>query len=375
MGIALDSARALLFVDPSACEGLEVAGSQGPQAAQGAFKLATEPVRGNWSGLDIDLSSTLDPAAAPKILHATADAIAAFSFDRPPSVSLRGHFDGPAATGERHTTLHAQVRSETPLRVHGVAFSKASFKFDIRDDDIDVSDIEAGFAGGTATGTAAFTGSGPDRRLRFKTSLTGASLGRAATAAEGYVSRAPVRSTALETFAREKSDVMLDLNATAEGHPGDLDSFVGTGTAQIQGAELGELSLLGGLSRLLKVTELRFTQVQAAYRVEHSALVFTDVSVLGANSAIKAKGTYSIDKRQLDFSARIYPFQESKSFLQVFNALSAPLSAAFRVKLSGSIDKPAWSFVYSPLTLLREGEKAESPEKALPASPLVSPPP
>jgi hypothetical protein len=104
--------------------------------------------------------------------------------------------------------------------------------------------------------------------------------------------------------------------------------------------------------------------------------VFSDVSFIGANSAISAKGTYFIDRRQLDFQARISPFQESKSFLQVFNALSAPISAVFRVKLAGSIDKPTWSFVYSPLTLFRAGDvKASQQEKPAPPSPLVNPPP
>jgi hypothetical protein len=376
-GIPLDRVRARLFVDQSICEGFEFAATQGSGSAQGAFRLTTEPMHGEWSGLDLDMTSTLDPASAGKLLPpGGADAIGSFSFDRPPSISLRGHFDGPASSGPRHKTLHAEVRSDAGLRVHGVVFSKASFKFDLRDEDIDVGEIDAGFAGGTATGTAQFAGMGAERHLRFKASLTGASLGQAAAAAAGYVSRSPERSTALDTFAREKADVLLDLNASGEGRPGELDSFVGDGNVQIQGADLGELSLLGGLSRLLRVTELRFTQARAEYKVEHSALVFSEVSVLGANSAIEAKGTYSIERRLLDFSARIYPFQESRSFLQVFNAISAPISAVFRVKLSGSIDKPSWSFVYSPLTLLRAGDvKAGSADKPVLPSPLVNPPP
>lgn len=377
LGVPFDRVRTRLFVDESVCEGFDFSAAQGSGSAQGAFRLAFEPLHGVWSGLDLDVTSTLDPAAAGRLLpQAGAEAVAAFSFDRPPSISLRGHFDGPASPGARHKTLHTDVRSEAGLRVHGVAFSRASFKLDLDDDDIGVSDIEAGFAGGTATGRADFTGSGADRRLRFKASLTGASLGQAAQTAAGYVSRAPGRSTALDTFARERSEVVLDLNASAEGRPGELESFVGDGNVQIQGAELGELSLLGGLSRLLKVTELRFTQARAAYRIEHASLVFTELSVLGANSAIDAKGTYSIDGRQLDFSGRIYPFRESASLLQVFNALSAPISAAFRVRLTGSIDKPAWSFAYSPLTLLRAGDlKASAPDRPAPLSPLANPSP
>ncbi len=376
MGMPFDRLRTRLYIDQSVCEGFEFVAAQGSGSALGAFKVVFEPLHGIWSGMDLDISSTLDPAAAGRLLPpAGAEAISTFSFDHPPSISLRGHFDGPAAPGARHRVLHTEVRSGAGLRVHGVAFTKASFKFDLRDDDVDVDDVEAGFAGGTVTGKATYAGSGADKHLRFKASLTGASLGQAAAAAAGYVSRTPGRSTALDTFAREKSEVVLDLNAAAEGRPGDLDSFVGDGNVQIQGAELGELSLLGGLSRLLKVTELRFTQVRAAYRIEHSSLIFSELSAIGANSAIEAKGTYSIDGRLLNFSARIYPFRESSSLLQVFNAISAPISAVFRVRLNGSIDKPAWSFAYSPLTLLRAADvKAVPEDRAAPPSPLANPP-
>jgi len=376
-GAAFDRVRTRLFVDQSACEGLEFSAARGSGAAQGAFRLTTLAQTGAWSGLDLDMTSTLDPAAVAGLLPpASAEAVAAFAFERPPSISLRGHFDGPAAPGGPHRTLNVQVRSDAGLRVHGVEFSKALFKVDVRDEAVDIDDVDAVFAGGTASGSAQFSGTGENRRLRFKASLTGASLGRAAAAAAGYVSRTPVRSGALETFAREKADVRLDLNAAADGRPGELASFVGSGTVQIDGAELGELSLLGGLSRLLRVTELRFTQGRAEYSIESASLVFSDVSLIGANSAIAAKGTYFIDKRLLDFSARISPFQESKSILQVFNAISAPISAVFRVKLAGSIDKPTWSFVYSPLTLFRAGDvKAGSQERPAPPSPLVNPPP
>lgn len=375
LGIRFDRVRALLYADPSVFAGFEVGLELGTGVAAGQFRLNTEAERGAWTGFDLDLTSSIDPTVAGKILAPeAAEALAAFSFEHAPTVLVRGHFDGPALDGPRHRTIHTEVRSDGNLKAHGVAFSKASFALDIHDAAIDVTGVEAGFAGGTATGTAAFTGSGADRRVRFKASLNGASLGKAAAAAEGYVSRSATRSTALDTFAREKADVLLDLNADAEGKPGDLDSFVGTGNVQIQGSELGGLSLLGGLSRLLKITELRFTQARAQYKIQHSDLDFSEVSVLGANSAIEAKGSYSIERRALDFSARIYPFRESKSALQVFNTLSAPLSAAFRVKLSGSIDKPSWSFAYSPLTLLKASELKTQNEKA-PPSPLVNPSP
>jgi hypothetical protein len=377
-GVPFDSARALLYVDQFACDGLDIALTKGSGTAQGSFKLTTEPAQGLWSGFDIDAASKLDLSPLGKLMPPdAAAAIAAFSFDTPPALSLRGHFDGPASGGAPHKQFHTEVRSSAGFRAHGVAFDKGSFTFDLDDDDIKISDIVAGFAGGDVAGSADVTGAGAARRLRFKVSLSGASLGQAAATAEGYVvSGTAGTSTALDTFAKDKSGVRLDLNATAEGRPGELATFVGDGNVQIQGGQLGELSLLGGLSKVLKFPELRFTQARASFKILDSSIDFTDLSVIGANSAIRAKGTYLIDRRMLDFSATIYPFMESKSFLQVFNAISAPLSAMLRVKLTGSIDKPSWRLAYSPLNLLRVDEvKVGSADRSPSPGPIANPPP
>jgi AsmA-like C-terminal region len=379
LGVPLDRVRTLLYIDKSVCEGFEIVATRDGGSAQASLRAAFDPKTGIWSGLDVDVDSKLDPAPVAKILPpGAASAAGEFSFDHAPSIALRGHFDGPATPGARHQEIHAQVRSDTGVHVHGVPFSRALFKFDVNDDDVDISDVEAGFAGGMATAKATIAGKGADRRLRFKASLTHASLGRAAAAAEGYVVSAPKAATALDTFAREKADVVLDLNVSAEGRPGELETFSGDGNVQIQGAELGELSLLGGLSKILRVTELRFTQARAEFTIGNASLVFPEVSAIGANSAIEAKGTYSIVNRLLNFSARVYPFQESRSALQVLNALSSPLFAVFTVKLGGTIDKPSWSLrpFYSPASPARNGEdKPEEPEAPAIPSPLANPPP
>lgn len=380
MGVPFDRLRTLMYIDQSVCEGFEVQATKGADSAQASFKAAFEPASGVWSGLDVDVDSAIDPTSIAKMMPPGASgAVGAFSFDRAPSIALRGHFDGPAAPAPRHKDIHTEVRSDAPLRVHGVPFSRALFKFDVKDDDIDVSDVEAGFAGGVATGKATLAGEGPNRRLRFKATLDHASLGQAASAAEGYVvTKASKGSTALDTFAREKSDVLLDLNVSAEGVPGELGTFSGDGNVQIQGGELGALSLLGGLSKVLTVTELRFTQARAEFTIANASLVFPDVTVIGANSAIQAKGTYSIGERALNFSARVYPFQESKSLLQVLHTISAPLFAVFTVKLSGTIDKPSWSLrpFYSPGSPARGGDvKPGEVEPPAVPSPLANPSP
>lgn len=377
-GVPFDTLRTIIYVNEFAADGVEIAVTRGSGSAEGSFKLATEPAQGNWTGLDIDAASAIDPVPLGKLLpEEGAAAVAAFSFDHAPAATIHGHFDGPASPAPQHKQLRTVVRSDTPLHIHGVPFDRAAFTVDLNDDAIDVTNIDAGFAGGTVTASAHVAGEGANRRLNFKATLSGASLGLAAEAAAGYVvSGKPGTSSAMETFAKDKSGVRLDLNVAGEGRLGDLASFVGDGNLQIQGSKLGELSLLGGLSKALRFTELRFTQARATFKIKDAALDFPDLSVLGANSQIRAKGTYAIDQRTLDFSANIYPFMEGKAPLQLFNALSAPISALLRVRLSGSIDKPSWRLAYSPLNLLRvEDAKAGTPDRTSPPPLIDSPGP
>ncbi len=372
LNVPFDAFRTRIYVDQDVCKIYEFEASQGAGKLRGSARLDTEPAQGVWTGLDLEATSSIDPSPLAVILPADgARALAAFTFERPPLISTRAHIDGPAAEGVHHLKLHADVRSDSALRVHGVSFERAAFGFDVLDDSVDVGDVDAGFAGGTLTGKGRLSGSGADRRLTFKAALNGASFGAAAAAAAGYVKvGAPGKSTALGAFAKEKAGVRLDLNLSGEGRPGDLPTFAGDGNFQIQGSELGELSLLGGLSKLFKVTALRFTQASSQFKLVNGSLVFPELQVIGANSAIQAKGTYLIDQGQLDFTAKIYPFKESKSLMQIFNALSTPFSAFFEVRLAGSLDKPTWSFAMSPFNILKPGEA----KPAVP-SPIASPGP
>ena len=89
------------------------------------------------------------------------------------------------------------------------------------------------------------------------------------------------------------------------------------------------------------------------------------MSVTGANSGITAHGTYALDKHELDFNARIDPFQQSKAFPQQFiGAVLTPLTNVFEVKLTGSIEKPRWMFANGPSNLLRNLAEPEVPAPA-----------
>jgi len=241
---------------------------------------------------------------------------------------------------------------------------------EVRDGDIAIAPIAAGFAAGRLTGRARVWGRGADRRLSAEGSLVGANLRQAIASLNTYSAgrnrRAP---PSLGQFVKDKADIRLDVSVSAEGRFDDPFSFQGAGTAQVSGPDLGNVRMLGLLSELLSFTSLRFTSAGADFQIKGNRLDFPRLAVSGANSGIDARGTYFLDSHRLDFKARINPLKESKGLAQeVIGAVLTPISSALEVSLTGSVESPRWAFVNSPVNLLRpKTNDAEAPKPASPA--------
>lgn len=181
-------------------------------------------------------------------------------------------------------------------------------------------------------------------------------------------------------FLKSRADVRLDLSVAAAGAFADPYSYQGTGAAQLRGSGLYDVPLLGGLSRLLVFTVLRFNTAQASFKIDGATLDFPEIRMTGANSEIKAHGQYALDRHALNFNARIYPLGESKGFVQHF--IDVPLSFVsdvFEVNLHGSLDKPSWSLLPGPgslaPTLAAPGRAGAKSPATAPPTPLAHPVP
>jgi hypothetical protein len=222
------------------------------------------------------------------------------------------------------------------------------------------------------TGRTKITSAGPDRRIAFDLTLKDASLGRAADTLQQYGARRKgLPPPPPGKFVQERFNVRFDVTASAAGRYDDPLSYRGEGQAFVQGAELGEVPLLGLLSELFRFTALRFTTANAKFKIEGAKVAFSEFNVRGANSAIEAHGDYALDRRELDFKARILPFQESDNLLKTaLGAVLSPLSNVLEVVLSGTLEKPRWALVLGPTNLLRS---LATPGIRRPRAPLKPP--
>ncbi len=354
--VKFDHMRTLLFIRPNFFDDLELFATIGSGSARGTFTREIDAGSYALVGMSLDFDSTLGLDVPGKIFGpAVVDQLAAFQFDNPPVVKLQAHFDGPASPTGVHQTMQIEAQSNGGFAFHGFPLSNLSFRAGLRDDELTLDNVKVNFAGGIVSGKARVWGQDAERRLGFDYSLRDGSLGQAVRVLEEFAAHQKgLPPPAPGKFVQDKAGVKVELAVSAEGRYADPYSFKGEGHAALEGAALGEVHLLGLLSELLPFTSLRFTSAVANFKVEGPRLVFSEVSATGANSAIDAHGSYALDQRTLDFKARVNPFRESK-FLPtiVIGAVLTPFASVLEVKLTGTLDKPAWSFVNGPTNFLR----------------------
>lgn len=388
LGEKLQRVRTRLFVRPGFYDGLELFGwDDAPGAVNATFTVQTDMTSGKWRSIDIAGKSTVSLAVARKMTGELSESVLApFELANPPTITARGHFDGPAFEGTGHHVLDLEATSTGRFKLHGFPLDDVSFKARLHDDELVVDATQAKFAGGAVKLHAKVWGGGQERRVGFEAGLTDASLGTAVAALQNLAAeRKGVPPPPPGKFVQEKANVHLTADASGEGRYGDLLSFHGNGTASLSGQEIGEVALFGPLSDLLKFTALRFTTAKATFKLNGPKLEFPEVTLRGANSAADAHGEYALDRRQLDFRVKVFPFQESGSVIKtVVGAVLAPISNVLEVKLTGSLEKPDWAFVIGPTNLIRSlaadaeptsSEQKPAEEKPAGDKPADKPPP
>lgn len=366
-----DRVQTRLWVRPAFVDVLDLVATRGEGGARGRFTYRANPATNTWQRVDLDLVSTVDLPLAGKITPpVVTKLLEQFEFAQPPTVKVRGWIDSADSPQGAHQTLQIETTSRGVFRFNGFPLEDISFVAAVRDDEVLLEQAVATFGGGATTGRAKIWGAGPERRVGFDVAVKGASLGRAAAALQQFTAARERRAPEPPgKYVQEKANVRLDLAASAEGRYADPFSYRGEGNAVLEGVEIGEVPLLGLLSELLKFTALRFTSARGNFKIEGAKLAFSELNVRGSDAAIDAHGDYWLDRKELDFKAKLFPFQESGNLIKsVVGVVLSPISNVFEVKLTGTLAKPEWAFVIGPTNLLRS-LAPENPESPAPTPP------
>jgi len=263
------------------------------------------------------------------------------------------------------TKVHAEFTS--PLRAYQVPLDSAVVDVTAYDGFTDIPHLEFGLAGGhaDANATIATMGDGDDE-LRFRVLLQNAKHPDFLSALEQFSvnENTPSEAPADNAKTEKNSGSMLGDSL----HPGLFDlslggqlftaqpaSFTATGKARLHDAQLGQLQLLGGLSRLLADTKIplgdfALNAASSDVQIAQQYLRLPNLVVTGPSARIVAAGTYNFSGRDLNFNALIFPVGEWDSGLaKAIAGIINPFSNTVTLKLHGKIDKPEWDLSMNPL--------------------------
>ncbi|GAB1489839.1 hypothetical protein MASR2M8_22960 [Opitutaceae bacterium] len=383
-GVKLDRVRTHLFVRPGHVDVLDFQAGIDEHVAQGSFLRIAEPGTGDLRELEFDVTSDLMLADAAQLAGpGIVKAVAPFVFEHPPRMKVSGRIEGPGSPVGEHQRIAIEAHSQGAATFYGFPLQNLRFTAQVEDDDVVVEDIASVFAGGDLRGHATLQDLSGAQRLGFDAVLTGAELGRSIQTVEDYSAERAGRPPSPQSQYQQKiAPGRLDLALSAEGTARDLYSFQGAGNAQISGAELGEINMLGILSSLLRRTLLNFSTLQldaarANFVLQGRKLAFSEVKLTGPRAALDAQGDYYLDTKAVSFTAKIYPFEESRGLISsAMGAVLAPFSQVLEVKLTGQLANPDWAFVLGPTNLIRSilGTEPDA-SKPAPESPQESTPP
>jgi hypothetical protein len=385
---AFDRVRTTLFIRPHFYDGLELIADREGRHARGTFTRRIDLSKNALHYNTFDVTTDLDPIQGARIFGKVgADIVEPFTFAKPPSLKITGRIDGPAAPDGPHEHAVVDIRSASPFTVYGFPLSDLTANAVLNDEKLKIAVTRAGFAGGSVNGRISLDVRGDERRLGFDASLENSLLGETIQTLEDFGARRknlppPPRSKFQERLATGR----LGLRLSADGYYQDPYSFKGAGSGEIAGAELAQINLLGGLSEVLRTVKLNFTSLslnsaQANFKLEGRQLAFSDLKITGPTAAIDLTGLYRLDLQQMDFNARVSPFESSRNPLaSAVDLVLTPFSNILELKLSGSLDAPRWRFAYGPSSLLRTltGKKdafENIPEPPAPVSVELLPPP
>jgi len=378
-GVPFDHVRTTLFIRPYFYHVNEFLAQQAGRSARGSFTLAYNHARATYRTLDFDITSGLALDEWARLYGPAAAAwLAPYRLAAPPDVKAQGHLEGPDDSGGPHAQADIVLASNGALSIYALPLDSANVTATYRDGTLDLSPVEAGFAGGIVTGRARFDGLPHGGALAFDGSLKGADLVRTINALDDFErARGPAAvSHPKSRLLRRNTGGRLAVTLAAQGLYRQPLSFHGQGAVNITGRELGEIQMFGLLSELLSKTLLNFTSLRlnnakADFRLEGDKIAFPKVEITGPTAAIDARGEYRFNTRALDFKAKVFPLHQSGFVLtDALGALLSPLSNVLELKLTGPVEKPSWAFVFGPTNLLRSLTR---PAGGTPAAPVAPP--
>ncbi|MEO6996398.1 MAG: AsmA-like C-terminal region-containing protein [Lacunisphaera sp.] len=352
-GGKFDHAQAVVFLRPHFTHVIDFNGSRAgdQQKLSGSLKRFADEETRETKRLEFELDGNVDPETYHGMLEGKADeTLAPFIFSAPPRVHAKGSIIESGNGAETDYAFSGQ--SSGSLSYYGFPLTAVSVTGTVRNADVHLNDIHFAAAGGKGEGKASLSGPSGSQTLGFDVYLNGADLPEAIRAVQEYdrsQSGTNVHISKDDSLIKRATGGRLDVAISAQGRPGDLPSFTGTGNAAVTRANLGEIQLFGLLSQALSGLSLNFSSLKldsahTSFHLQNGRLHFPDLKITGPSAVIDARGDFVFANTGLDFTAKFKPFEENRNlFTAAIGIVITPITSILELKLTGPLSNPHWS--------------------------------
>lgn len=288
-----------------------------------------------------------------------------FSSQNPPRLSGEFYTWGVGSATPGESLIELSAGFDGPGSVFRVPVHNLSLSTRIDDRRVRICGINAGFSGGKLAGGLTLSSTPLGTRAQFAFDLQEADharfLDEVSLMRTDGEDAAPPSAAAPQKFIEERPDDPGSMRLQAEGAGvfGHTDTFNGKGSLHIEGADIGRLNLLGGLSAFLEKTvlpsgQLHFNDADTDLRLESGVIVFPNLAVKGPTCKLDAAGRYSLVNQAIDFRIHFYPLGGVDSgMVQTLAHAMHPFSNTFVIQLQGTAKAPEWKLDFSPSQMFK----------------------
>lgn len=205
--------------------------------------------------------------------------------------------------------------------------------------------------------------------------LGGIGTGALPQAAEVTTAATEQPTIASETQSLLDQPGLVVFKGFIEGNAGQMRSINGAGKLSLFDATLGQIHILGPISRLLQfigmpLATLKFDQADTHWNVKDGIINFPNLTVSGQTGMLKANGNIDLETNNLNFIVYLHPFGEvTVPILSQALDLFSPLSNILSVRITGSLAMPQAQTNVRPGGIFRGRESIRPHDMEVPTEP------
>ncbi|MCC5838782.1 MAG: hypothetical protein JJT96_01555 [Opitutales bacterium] len=280
-----------------------------------------------------------------------------FSGEEPVAVHIQGDSEHRPDTDTR-LNVRFQVHTPHPLRAHGWPLDSLRLAGTAAHEHLHLDITEAGFAGGTLAGYFSLENRF-DETSPFQATLAARALNYPQTVEQFRNFLLPEEDRlALPPIPEDPQPGQIQLNLDASGIWNAPLDLTGTGDFAVTGADLGQIRLIGILSRALEglgipLTTFVVRDAESAFTLGQQNLRFPELTLQGPAVQIRVSGDIHLPTQGLDMDARVFLLTaDNNPLISTLGIFLRPLAYALELRLYGTLAEPEWRLRRNPLNLL-----------------------